>query len=227
MDHAYIDDHDLIALYDLGRLGPEEEGRFEEHFVACARCQQELEAARGLRLGLRAVAAEEAARWSAAVRIGLAARLSRLARRRPWALAAAAALVAAILTSGWFLAGAGRAATAVVQAPVATSVVLLSVPRGEGAEPATVERGAAGSWLALAVDVGGDPRFATFRVTITTAAGEVLWQHGGLRPNVLETLMITVPGSYLASGSYRLTLDGERPGGGVETLASYPFRVTG
>ena len=227
MDHAYVEDHDLIARYDLGRLAPEEEARFEAHFVACSRCQDELEAARGLRLGLRAVACEEAVRASAVIRIGLAARLAGLARRSPWALAAAAALVAAVVTSGWFLAGAGRSATAVVQAPVATSVVLLAVPRGEGAEPTTVERGAAGSWLALAVDVGDDPRFASFRVTISNAVGEVLWQRGGLRPNALETLMISVPGSYLAAGSYRLTVDGERPGGGVETLASYPFRVSG
>lgn len=91
MDHATIEERGLVERYYRGTLPPEEEARFEEHFVACRRCQEELEAAHGLERGMRALAAEEAA--GAVLRRGL---LAWLARRGPLVQAAAAVLLIAL-----------------------------------------------------------------------------------------------------------------------------------
>lgn len=93
MDHATIEARGLIDRYVRGEMAAEDEAAFEEHFVACGECQAELELERGLGRGVRAVAAEEAAR--AVVASGLLAWLAR--RGRPAALGmilAMAALVA-------------------------------------------------------------------------------------------------------------------------------------
>ncbi len=60
MDHGTAVEHGLVARYRSGRLEPDEEQRFEEHFFACAACQDELEFQRRLELGLQAMAAEDA-----------------------------------------------------------------------------------------------------------------------------------------------------------------------
>ena len=74
MDHDYIAEHSLIERYHQGSLPPEEEARFEAHFVGCPQCTEELELARGFRLGIRTVAAEEAARLQGLARAGILAR---------------------------------------------------------------------------------------------------------------------------------------------------------
>ncbi len=101
MDHAYIEKHGLIELYHQGALPPDEEARFEAHFVDCPRCIEELEAARGLRTGLRAMAAEDAARVEV-VRVGILAGIAQLLRRPPVAVLFAGAL-AAITAAGFWL----------------------------------------------------------------------------------------------------------------------------
>lgn len=59
MDHAYIEEHNLVARYEMGKLSAAESARFEEHFVDCAQCQAQLTAAQDFRQGLRtAVAAD-------------------------------------------------------------------------------------------------------------------------------------------------------------------------
>ncbi|HEY0554696.1 MAG TPA: zf-HC2 domain-containing protein, partial [Thermoanaerobaculia bacterium] len=92
MDHPYIESHGLIELYHQGALPPDEESRFEEHFVGCGECMEQLELARGLQKGIRAMAAEDAAR--AVVAAGLFAWLARRGRLAQWGMALAALLLA-------------------------------------------------------------------------------------------------------------------------------------
>src|SRR5689334_7965167 len=91
MDHQYVLENGLIDLYRRGVLPPEEEARFEEHFAGCPECLEQLEAARGFQLGLKALAAEDAART--VVQAGL---LAWLARRGRLALVVALLLAAAL-----------------------------------------------------------------------------------------------------------------------------------
>ncbi len=222
MDHAYIAEHSLIERYHLGQLPPDEEARFEAHFVGCQECTEELELARGFRLGLRTVAAEEAARLQGLARAGILARLALAARRRPLALAAAAALAAVVVTSAWF----GRGPTAVD--PLAdTPVYILSTLRSGGEPAIVVDLATAGNWLTLAVDVDDDPRFDGYRLTVLDAGGGELWRRDDLLPNRLEVLMVTFPASFFTPGDYRLAVAGMLPDGGAVDVDDYPFRVTG
>ncbi|HEY9422866.1 MAG TPA: zf-HC2 domain-containing protein, partial [Thermoanaerobaculia bacterium] len=79
MDHAYIESHGLVERYHRGLLSPEEEASFEEHFVTCAECMEQLELARGFQKGLKAAVAEDVAQ-AALARAGLFAWLARRSR---------------------------------------------------------------------------------------------------------------------------------------------------
>jgi hypothetical protein len=272
MDHAYIESHSLVELYHQGALPADEEARFEEHFVDCPQCMEQLELARGLQRGLRSVAAEDAAR--AAVAAGLFAWLARRGRLAQWGTALAALLLAAGLPALWLRAGgqgerrewsarleaqrqsgqelerklgeseARRTAEqherdaelAAAKPPPAgtlakplvnTPVFLLAALRGEGAKPAVVDLAKAGDALALAVDVGADLRFATYRATITRADGGKVFERAGLKPNALEALMVTFPAAFFAPGEYRLRVEGVKPDGSAAEVGGYPFRVVG
>jgi hypothetical protein len=273
MDHASIESHGLVELYQQGALPPDEEARFEEHFVDCAECQEQLEIARGFRKGLKSLAAEDAAR--AVVVVGLFAWLARRGRLAQWGMALAALLVAAGLPALWLLAGsqgerrelsaqleaqrqAGRelerklgesesrrneerrgleAKLAAVKPPepprglagplVNTPVFLLAALRSNDGKPAVIDLAKAGDALALAVDVGTDLRFATYRVSITRASGGNVFEKAGLKPNALEALMITFPWSFFAAGDYRLRVEGVKADGSAVEVGGYPFRVVG
>jgi hypothetical protein len=62
MDHDYINEHGVVSLCVAGKLSPEERAGFEEHFVDCQQCLEQIEVTAALREGLRQVAKEDAAR---------------------------------------------------------------------------------------------------------------------------------------------------------------------
>jgi len=92
MDHAYIEEHDVIRRYLVDRLGADERTRFEAHYVDCDQCLERLELEEGFREGIREVAAAGAAR---AIERGLFLRLL-LSRSGRALLAAALAVVVAL-----------------------------------------------------------------------------------------------------------------------------------
>jgi hypothetical protein len=111
MEHSYIEEHNIADRYLSGKLSAEERMRFEEHFVDCTRCLDQLETTDDLRTGLKTIAAEEALQARANLQIGVAgaagflARVARLSRARRAALLAglilAIALPMALLTLEW------------------------------------------------------------------------------------------------------------------------------
>lgn len=272
MDHTYIEDNALVERYHQGLLAPEEEARFEEHFVTCAPCMEQLELARGFQRGIRSVVAEDALR-AVVVQAGFFAWLSRRGRLAQWMLALAVLLLAAGLPSLWMagqarderLAAARRAEDqkrtakdlerrlaeterrrgeerrdleaklAQAQRPTAPppealarplgslAVVLLTAVRGEG-EPPVVRLSDTGDVFALAADAGADPRFTSYRATITRTGGGTVYRQGDLKLNALETLMLTFPKTFFQPGEYRLKVEGVRADGVVE-IGGYPFRV--
>ena len=66
MDHAYIEEHNLIERYALGRLNTEQQMAFEEHFATCPDCLEGVEVVQDMDSALRSVAAEDGARANAA-----------------------------------------------------------------------------------------------------------------------------------------------------------------
>ena len=111
MDHAYVEENGLVAQYRTGRLDPEEERRFEEHYFACAACQEELDHQRRFERGLQAMGAEDAAASTATASSATAppGKLLRFPRRPTtlWLALAASLLLAAALP--YLLLRAGRA----------------------------------------------------------------------------------------------------------------------
>ncbi len=224
MDHAYIAEHSLIERYHLGNLPPDEEMRFEAHFVACPECTAELEAARGFRIGMKAVAAEEVTRAQVVARIGLIARLTRLSRQWPGLLTGA--LAAAVLTSGWFLVVAPSPDRGNLSSPITnTPVFILSTVRSTAETGTIVELSRAKDSVALAVDVDFDPRITGYHVSLLDSAEQVRWQQADLMPNDLEVLMVTFPASFFEPGAYRLTVEGQVADGEAIQLEGYPFQV--
>jgi hypothetical protein len=106
MDHTYVDENQVAERYLMGKLSPGEAALFEEHSLGCQECLDRLEAAEELRLGLRQVAAREAA--NLVVQASLLARLARLARSRQAGLALAALLVLLVLPTGLLMRRVGQ-----------------------------------------------------------------------------------------------------------------------
>jgi hypothetical protein len=232
MEHATIDEQNLIELYLQGRLELEVESRFEEHFLDCPRCQEELEMARGFDIGIRTVAAQQAAAAAVVLRSGILARLATWSRHRAGvaALAAVAFIAGALLFGGPGTPGPGTPGpgTPGSSTPIAgTPVFLLSIQRGESGAVPGIDLPTAREALILAVDVGDDARFASYRVRVEGSSGAELWSQGNLLPNALEALMITFPPSFFEAGTFFLTVDGELPGGETAEVGRYSFRVSG
>lgn len=99
MDHDYIANNGLVERYHQGSLPPDEEARFEEHFVGCPECTEQLELARGFQRGLKTMVAEDVVRAAAAqavVQAGFFAWLARRGRPAQWGFAAALLILAAL-----------------------------------------------------------------------------------------------------------------------------------
>lgn len=110
MDHDYIATNGLVERYHQGSLPPDEEFRFEEHFLGCPECTEQLELARGFQRGLKTMVAEDVAQ-AAVMQAGLFAWLARRGRLAQWGLALAALLVVfglGALQSLWSLREAAR-----------------------------------------------------------------------------------------------------------------------
>lgn len=101
-----------------------------------------------------------------------------------------------------------------------TPVFLLTAVRSEG-ESVVIDPGEKG-YFSLAVDAGDDPRFESYRVTIT---GARTFRESGLKPNALEALLLTFPADYFPPGEYRLVVEGVTPDGAASELGGYAFRV--
>jgi hypothetical protein len=66
------------------------------------------------------------------------------------------------------------------------------------------------------------PLAASYQATLRDARGREIWRGTGLRPNEMEALSLSLPGSLLEPGDYTLTATGT--GGGV-SASRFTFRV--
>lgn len=226
MEHPRIDDERILDRYLAGRLSEEDEALFEEHLFECADCLAEVQAGEELRRGLRAVAAEDAAR--ATVTLGLLAWLRGL---RPARLAGftAVALAFVLLVSAllWQRSELHRARTlqtaASLTKPVGDFLVVsLGVTRGAG-EAAEVRLDPEKEIVLLSLELQTVDA-ASYRVALRDAGGGVLWTGDGLEPNLYDTLLVALPSSFLAPGSYRITVEAHQEAG-VEPAGEMAIRI--
>jgi anti-sigma factor RsiW len=58
MEHSYIEEHNIVDRYLLGKLSVEERVRFEEHLADCMQCLDHVETSDDFRTVLRVVVVE-------------------------------------------------------------------------------------------------------------------------------------------------------------------------
>ena len=98
MDHESIQGNQIPDRYLMGKLSAEERLQFEEHFIDCSICLEQLEALEGLRDGLR----ELSPRGTPVAPPERHALVRLLRAPRAAALLAAACLAVAVLPSALF-----------------------------------------------------------------------------------------------------------------------------
>jgi len=236
MEHREIEERQIVERYLAGRLTAAEEERFEEHYLSCSECLDQLELSQAFRDGLRRAAAEDALKSAAAGRLGVVAWLVRAARSPRTGLLLTAALIVAVLSLGLTLARlgalsersselAGRLAEA--RAPQPNTLVLpLSPERGAPGESpsARLSLPAKPGWIVLALELV-DATYPSYRVTLTRPDGETLWTGEGLTPNHRDALTVSLHSSFLAAGDHELRVEGRDPQGNVTLVGRFAFRV--
>ncbi len=99
MDHSYIEENQVVDRYLMKRLPAGEAVRFEDHYVSCQQCLDQLELAEKLQRGFKRAVAGDAARVAAARRLGVLAWLARRLRSPQAGVLVAALLVVAVMPS--------------------------------------------------------------------------------------------------------------------------------
>lgn len=230
MDHRDIDDGQWIERYVMQRLDAEETERFEEHYLTCSRCLEQLELAERFQRALTDVAAEDIGRRALAERLGFFAALARVARWQQAAMASALALLI-VAPSFWALRLDGerrqldRHLTAALAPAAQPLVVPLSPERSDGEEPSVqlrLESGESEVFL-FSVETSLLPPAATWDVALSGPGPQEPWRARGLAPSATGGLVLSVPSPFLADGIHRLAIS---PGGGSgEPVRTFTFRV--
>lgn len=232
MDHRQIEEEDIIDRYLIGKLHPELEGEFEEHFLACPECIGELESSRQTVSLLRDAHAgryaasgqkhsqPQRAFWIPLPALGMALVLSAVAvfisaSRMPHALDKYALDQEATRPDGLGQA-AGSSGSQVVQ--------LESNRSGEGSTQA-ISAAAAAQAFRLRLDLRGVPAYEQYSMRIVGDAGDLVWSREGIEDRQGDWLEAPVNGAHLEPGVYWVRLFGSRPGTEPGLLREYALRV--
>lgn len=96
MKHPDIEEHQVIDRYLMGKLLPEEAEQFEEHYLSCQQCLDQLALGESMQRGFKRAAGQDAAHLAVIRQLALFAWLSRLGRSRQAAVLAMALLVVVV-----------------------------------------------------------------------------------------------------------------------------------
>lgn len=205
MQHSEIERDSLIDRYARNTLRGAERQSFEEHFLDCPQCLEQLEIASSLRQAVRESAVEAV--------VAVPAALPRRWYVLGWVQAAAAAcLVVTLATSVVFFEQMQHArrelASAQVElasarglaAPPEVYVLGLSRGRNEIKEIA-IQR--APRWMVFSIEMD-TTQFPSYRAILTDPSGKEIWRQTGIQPGSPDAIDVTVPSNLLASGSYTL-----------------------
>lgn len=201
MNHAEIEERNVVARYERDALPQDERETFEEHLVDCPECQDAVDAEGELRRGLRAVLPPARSRrtfWRylnvaalvlLAVSVAVLALQLRSAREEVRALAVR------------------RAPVPVVRATpsLAGAAMLVSLDRVRGSEsPNPLTLPPTPQVVVLSVS-RGDSTFAAYRLRLVHDGSPVA-QTPQLAPS--DTFALAVPSASLPPGEYKLMVEG-------------------
>jgi hypothetical protein len=241
MEHSYIEDNALVDRYVTRKLGAEERAAFEEHFLDCRQCLDQLKFAESLQSGIRTFAADAAPLTEAPARslfLGWFA-------GGWWRLAVpvAAALLIVLLPVSVLLrryrneavrvevasADLRNKYTALRQqldhAQLGAAVFILSETRG--AQTGATQRvpiPRTPQWIVLAIERDVS-QFRSYRTTLRNNGGQTVWQSDPIEPISPDAIGVSFPSSLLAPGDYTIQLEGLAPTGRPELLATLSFRA--
>jgi predicted nucleic acid-binding Zn-ribbon protein len=276
MDHKYINEFDLVERYLMGRLAADETAQFEEHFVDCVQCVDQLKVTKALMEGLRFVARDRT--------LGAGPRIPKnfgYYSRKPLALAAAVLALLALAGGALLLnqirragAEADQARSASIQwegryeqerqssanaekqhqesetelneqvaqlrtelehkreqepartGEVNVAILALSATRGnEAGARNEISLPRAPRSVFLSVLLEEERKFKTYRMTIESSLGQVIWKRDGFKPDAHNLFSARLSSTLLRSGNYLLTLAGVARDGSTSVVDTYPFRV--
>ena len=211
MDHSRIEEHNLIDRYVRGTLPADERAEFEEHFVDCAACQEQIEAAKSLRLAVRESVTETRAssgwRWTA--------------------IAACACLGIALAASSMFLfeRQSARSELASLRSSLDRAPVVfgLSLSR-DPSEPRAVTIPAEPRWMVFLAEIDAT-RYSRYRAAVVGSQGEEIWRKDGIEANSPDSISVAVPSAALHPGAFTLVVSGTQSDGSFITVARFPLHL--
>jgi hypothetical protein len=80
-------------------------------------------------------------------------------------------------------------------------------------------------WIALSLDRSREDAYQSYRVTLASSSGRVLWNNTLLAATPGNALSVSLPSKLLLPGDYLLTLEGMSRAGTFDLSGRYPFRV--
>ena len=204
MTHSQIERHDIVDRYLAGRLGPEVQTEFEDHFLACPHCVGRLEQDRGpIAAILEACAAEHSEpggreAWFISLPVSMPA----------WGLGAALAGVTLLAILGLRPASPPKARIE-RSSPDSLPVVELAAYRAGVGAGSKIPAAVAQKPFLLRLDLRGlGPREA-YQVTIVTESNELVWSGTAARTGD-QWLEVPIRGAHLAQGVFFVRLAGVR-----------------
>ncbi len=224
MEHTYIEEKSLIDRYVRGTLGPDDRVPFEEHFLDCAECLDQLEIARSLRDAIR-ISAADAVEPSRGWLFGLF--------DWRWATAlATACFVGALVPAVLFrqelqatraeLRDSKRTFEIAQLAPPA--VYVLSQSRGANESIRTIEIPSSPQWIVFSVEVDAS-QFRDAGATLTDSAGKPVWRTEKLQAPSPDAIAVSIRSTSLKAGDYTLAFLQTALDGRTATLARFPLHA--
>lgn len=237
MEHSYIDANNLVDRYVMRQLEPEQSDEFEEHFVDCPRCQDQIEIARDLVAGMRTAGRDQQY-----------ARPRLLKSRWSSVLALVAGLFIAGLPSVWFASQALRVGGELKQERTAAlewrrryeqqiarssqlsanvPVFHLSAVRGSDSTlkpAATLRLPEPAQPLIFVLENSMAPEYPAYRVTIDSLKSP-LFQTGGLQQTSPDALAFSVSSDVIPPGNHSITLEGVMRDGRNVIVGIFAFQA--
>jgi len=223
MQHSEIERDSLIDRYVRNTLRGAERQSFEEHFLDCPQCLEQLEIASSLRQAVRESAVE-------------AVTAPAVTRPGPWYVlgwvqaAAAACLVVAMATSVVFFEQMQHARRELASAQLelastrglasSPEVYVLGLSRGSN-EIKEIALPRTPRWMVFSIEMD-TTQFPSYRAILSDPSGKEIWQQAGIQPASPDAIGVTVPSNLLASGSYTLIVQPSAQAGA--TLSRFSLR---
>jgi hypothetical protein len=225
MEHSFIARTDVIERYVRGTMPAAERSEFEEHFLDCRECLEQLEIARSLREGMKVCVGQP----SGAARIR--PRVSGWFSWRPAAAAAMAVLLLSAIPSVVLyrsLNGAldreTRRADQLANAPVLPPAVYTLSPTRGAQAPRAIGIPKSPRWILLALEVDTS-QYHDYRAILQDGTGRGIWTSGSLKADGPDAIGVAFPSGILHPGDYVLVLEGRRGDGGYGSVSSLPLRA--